>query len=116
MERYPNLVVELGGRLAELGRQPRRARQFLEQFQDRVMFGMDTKLSVDCYRTYFRFFETDDEAFDYPGYPWMGAWKIYGVNLPDDVLLKFYHDNAARELGLPPLARSERLSYAGAFA
>ncbi len=116
MERYPNLAVELGGRIAELGRQPRRARQFLEQFQDRVMFGMDTRLSVDCYRTYFRFFETDDEAFDYPGYPWMGAWKIYGLNLPEDVLLKFYHDNAARELGLPQLACSERLSYAGAFA
>jgi predicted TIM-barrel fold metal-dependent hydrolase len=103
MEKYPNLRVELGGRIAELGRQPRRTRRFLEQFRDRVMFGMDTKLTVDCYRTYFRFLETQDECFDYPGYPWMGAWKIYGLGLSDDVLRKLYHDNAARELGLPIL-------------
>lgn len=116
MEKYPNLALELGGRIAELGRQPRRARQFLQQYQDRVMFGMDTKLSVDAYRVYFRFLETDDEAFDYPGYPWMGAWKIYGLKLPDDVLRKLYYDNAARELGLPLLESSEQLSYADAFA
>ena len=39
------------------------------------MFGMDTKLTVESYRTYFRFLETDDECFDYPGYPWLGSWK-----------------------------------------
>jgi len=103
MERYPNLRVELGGRIAELGRQPRRATRFLQQFQDRVMFGMDTKLTVDAYRTYFRFLETEDEYFDYPGSPWQGMWKIYGLNLSEDVLQKLYHDNAARELSLPTL-------------
>jgi len=103
MERYPNLSVELGGRIAELGRQPRRASQFLRRFQRRVMFGMDTKLTVEAYRTYFRFLETDDECFEYPGYPWQGAWKIYGLALPQDVLRDLYHDNAARELGLPTL-------------
>ena len=116
MEMYPNLMVELGGRIAELGRQPRRASQFLRQYQERVMFGMDTKLAVDCYRTYFRFLETDDEAFDYPGYPWMGAWKIHGLKLPDDVLRKLYHDNAARELGLPMLQSPEHPTYAEALA
>lgn len=103
MERYPNLMLELGGRIAELGRQPRRAARFLTQFQDRVMFGMDTKLTTDAYRTYFRFLETEDEYFEYPGYPWQGSWKIYGLNLSDEVLRKVYHDNAARELGLPTL-------------
>lgn len=100
MEKYPNLAVELGGRIAELGRQPRRASRFLRQFQDRVMFGMDTKLTAESYRTYFRFLETEDEFFDYPGYPWQGAWKIYGLNLSHEILQKLYHDNAARELGL----------------
>jgi predicted TIM-barrel fold metal-dependent hydrolase len=103
METYPNLSVELGGRIAELGRQPRRAARFLCRFRDRVMFGMDTKLTVECYRTYFRFLETEDECFDYPGYPWMGSWKVSGLGLPEDVLKKLYHDNAARELGLPTL-------------
>lgn len=103
MEKYPNLMVELGGRIAELGRQPRRAGRFMHRFQDRIMFGMDTKLTVDAYRIYFRFLETDDECFDYPGYPWQGAWKIHGLNLPSDVLQKLYHNNAARELSLPVL-------------
>jgi predicted TIM-barrel fold metal-dependent hydrolase len=103
MERYPNLMLELGGRIAELGRQPRRAARFLTRYQDRVMFGMDTKLTTDAYRTYFRFLETEDEYFEYPGYPWQGSWKIYGLNLADEVLRKLYHDNAARELGLPTL-------------
>ncbi len=106
MERYPNLRTELGGRIAELGRQPRRTVRFLNQFQDRVMFGMDTALTTQCYRTYFRFLETEDEYFDYPGYPWQGSWKIYGLGLSDEVLRKLYHDNAARELGLPMISPS----------
>lgn len=104
MHKYPNLLVELGGRIAELGRQPRRTTRFLRQFQDRVMFGMDTGLTTECYRTYFRFLESEDEHFEYPGYPWQGGWKIYGLGLSEDVLKKLYHDNAARELGLPTLA------------
>jgi predicted TIM-barrel fold metal-dependent hydrolase len=115
MEKYPNLAVELGGRIAELGRQPRRASRFLRQFQDRVMFGMDTKLTVESYRTYFRFLETDDESFDYPGYPWQGSWKIYGLNLCDEILQKLYHDNAARELGLATLDSTTESTTASAL-
>ncbi len=103
MERYPNLLVELGGRIAELGRQPRRASRFLQRYQDRIMFGMDTAMTSECYSAYFRFLETEDEYFDYPGYPWQGKWKIYGLGLSNDVLRKLYHDNAARELGLATL-------------
>ena len=103
MERYPNLLVELGGRIAELGRQPRRAGRFLRQFQNRVMFGMDTALTPECYRGYFRFLETEDEYFDYPGSPWQGRWKIYGLGLSDEILRKLYHDNAAHQLGLATL-------------
>ena len=107
MERYPNMHVELGGRIAELGRQPRRAGRFLREFQDRVMFGMDTALTAECYRGYFRFLETEDEYFDYPGSPWQGRWKIYGLGLSDEILRKLYHDNAARQLGVATLASAE---------
>jgi predicted TIM-barrel fold metal-dependent hydrolase len=113
MERYPNLLVELGGRIAELGRQPRRTGRFLRQFQDRVMFGMDTALTHECYRGYFRFLETDDEYFDYPGSPWQGRWKIYGLGLSDEILRKLYHDNAARQLGVATLDSGEVESAAG---
>ena len=71
---------------------------------------MDTHLSTECYRTYFRFLETEDDCFEYPGYPWQGAWKIYGLGLSDDVLKKLYHENAARELGLPLLGMTDSLS------
>jgi len=55
------------------------------------------------YQTYFRFLETDDEYFDPrpdSSSPLLGRWYIYGVYLPDDVLRRVYHDNAARLLGL----------------
>lgn len=103
MEQYPNLSVELGGRVAELGRQPRRAARFIRQFRHRIMFGSDAPLTVDGYRTTFRFLESEDEFFDYPGYPWLGQWKIYGLGLEEDILRNLYHENAARELGLPML-------------
>ncbi len=39
LDRYPNFHVEIGARLGELGRQPRRSRRFFEEYPDRIMFG-----------------------------------------------------------------------------
>jgi predicted TIM-barrel fold metal-dependent hydrolase len=112
MDRYPNLWVETGARLGELGRQPVRARRFIEKYQDRVMLGTDATpnaeaypqqdLKPDMYRCYFRFFETQDEYFDYcPAQtPPQGRWRIYGIALPDGILKKVYYENAARLFGL----------------
>jgi len=96
LTKYPNMVVELGAREAELGRQPRRARQFFLQFQDRILFGTDAEPSEQMYANYFRWLETGDEYFDYWEYPGQGRWKIYGMELPDAVLEKVYHVNAER--------------------
>ncbi len=41
-DELPNVYTELGAVLAELGRQPRFARQWIIQYQDRVMMGKDT--------------------------------------------------------------------------
>ena len=41
MQRYPNMNVEFGARIGELGRQPRASRKFFERFQDRILFGTD---------------------------------------------------------------------------
>ena len=96
LDRYPNVVTEIGAVLAELGRQPRRARQFLIDYQDRVLFGKDTYNAKEYY-TYFRVLETQDEYFDY--YRKRHAfWKMYGLGLPDDVLQKLYYKNALRIL------------------
>jgi uncharacterized protein len=96
LDRYANMMVEFGARQAELGRQPRRAREFFLRYQDRIMFGTDNGMDEEMYRNHFRWLETADEYFDYWGYPGQGRWKIYGMELPDSVLEKVYHRNAER--------------------
>jgi len=96
LDRFPNMMVEFGAREAELGRQPRRAREFFIKYQDRIMFGTDNGMEEEMYRNHFRWLETADEYFDYWGYPGQGRWKIYGMELPDGVLEKIYHLNAER--------------------
>ena len=96
LDKNPNVLVEFGARQAELGRQPRRAREFFLKYQDRICFGTDSEVTEAMYRNYFRWLETNDEYFDYWGYPGQGRWKIYGMGLPDSVLEKVYHKNAER--------------------
>ena len=99
LDRYPNMMVEFGAREAELGRQPKRSREFFLKYQDRIMFGTDNGMDVEMYRNHFRWLETADEYFDYWGYPGQGRWEIYGMELPDGVLEKVYHRNAERIFG-----------------
>ena len=96
LDRLPNVMTEFGAREAELGRQPRRAREFFLKYQDRILFGTDAPPEPEMYSNYFRWLETDDEYFDYYGYPGQGRWKIYGMKLPDSVLQKVYNRNAER--------------------
>lgn len=92
MDQFPNMYTEIGAVLAELGRQPRAARKFMIEYQDRVLFGKDT-YKMEEYYTYFRVLETEDEYFDY--YRKRHAhWKMYGLSLPDSVLRKIYFENA----------------------
>jgi len=92
LDQYPNVMTEIGAVLAELGRQPKRARQFFIDYQDRILFGKDS-YNVSEYYTYFRVLETEDEYFEY--YRKRHAhWKIYGLSLPDSVLQKVYYKNA----------------------
>jgi predicted TIM-barrel fold metal-dependent hydrolase len=96
LDKYPNMYVEFGARQAELGRQPRRAGKFFEQYQDRILFGTDSDPEEKMYANYFRWLETADEYFDYSGYPGQGRWEIYGLALPDQILKKVYSENAER--------------------
>ena len=94
LDRLPNVTTEIGAVLAELGRQPRFARDWFVKYQDRVMFGKDTWAPAE-YPVYFRVLETADEYFDY--YRKRHAfWKMYGLELPDEVLKKLYYKNALR--------------------
>ena len=95
-DELPNVYTETGAVLAELGRQPRHARAFLIKHKNRVLFGKDAWAPSE-YPVYFRTFETADEYFDY--YRKRHAhWKMYGLDLPDDVLRHIYYKNALRIL------------------
>lgn len=91
LDRFPNMHVELGARIGELGRQPRTARRFFDRYQDRIMFGTDAVphgtqtpqqlFGDELYEIYYRFLETEDEYFDYAPAPVppQGRWRIYGL-------------------------------------
>ena len=101
LDELPNVYTEIGAVLAEIGRQPRFAREWFLRYQDRVMFGKDIWEPSE-YHVYFRVLETADEYFDY--YRKRHAfWKMYGLALPDDVLKKLYYKNALRVIpGIDP--------------
>jgi uncharacterized protein len=103
MDKLPNMYTEIGAVLYELGRQPRFARQWFIDHQDRVLFGKDTWEPSE-YPYYFRVLETADEYFDYYR-KYHAFWQLYGLDLPDEVLKKLYYKNALRILpGINPAA------------
>jgi len=103
LDRLPNVCVETGAILAELGRQPRAASAFIAKYQDRVLFGKDSWAPKE-YPYFWRTFETADEYFDYYR-DYHAFWKLYGLALPDVVLQKLYYANALRLVpGLPVAA------------
>jgi predicted TIM-barrel fold metal-dependent hydrolase len=99
----PNFTIDIAGRLAELGRQPRRFRELIEHFPDRVLFGTDIyPITGEQYELHFRFLESEDESFEYaPGSPIppQGRWTISALHLSVEHLTAIYRDNARRVLG-----------------
>jgi predicted TIM-barrel fold metal-dependent hydrolase len=112
LDQFPNMSVDIAARVGELGRQPVTARKFFNKYQDRILFATDATPHGDeypqqvfndqLYEIYYRFLETNDEYFDYAParIPPQGRWRIYGIDLPDNVLRKVYYENAARLLRL----------------
>ncbi len=103
MDAMPNMYVEIGAVIAELGRQPKTAKKFFEKRQDRILFGKDSWVPSE-YSTYFRVLETDDEYFPYHK-KYHAFWRMYGMGLSDDVLKKVYYKNALRII--PGLDKSQ---------
>ncbi len=94
LEEFPNMYVEIAAIIAELGRQPRFAREFFIKYQDRILFGKDSWVP-DEFPTYFRVLETADEYFPYHK-KYHAFWAMYGLDLPDEVLKKVYYKNALK--------------------
>jgi len=96
----PNVYTEVGAVLYDIGRQPRAARDFFIKYQDRILFGKDS-FQPQEYPYYWRVFETRDDYFDYYR-DYHAFWKLYGIDLPDEVLKKVYYQNALKIVkGLP---------------
>jgi predicted TIM-barrel fold metal-dependent hydrolase len=100
-DRYPNFAVDTAARVVYLALQPRdKVRAFLIKYQDRILYGTDLGYRPkgdsdnlqDWESTYLRdwkFFSTNETvAFD--------GRKFQGLQLPDAVLRKLYHENAVR--------------------
>jgi predicted TIM-barrel fold metal-dependent hydrolase len=96
MDEMPNIYVEFGAIIAELGRQPIAANKFFTKYQDRILFGKDSWEPQE-YTTYFRVLETKDEYFPYHK-KYHAFWSMYGMGLPDEILKKIYYKNALRLL------------------
>ncbi len=94
LDEIPNMNIEFGAVIAELGRQPRTAKKFFEKYQDRILFGKDS-WAPEEYATYFRVLETEDEYFPYHK-KYHAFWAMYGMGLPDSILKKIYYKNALR--------------------
>jgi len=100
LDRLPNVVFEVSAVLYEFGRAPRASREFFLKYQDRILFGKDSYAPQE-FPYYWRVFETADEYFDYYR-DYHAFWKLYGMDLPDEVLKKVYYRNALRVTpGLP---------------
>lgn len=98
-DRYPNFAVDTAARVEYFALQPRdKVRAFLLKYQDRVLYGTDLEYGrkgdsdslQEWESTYLRdwkFFSTN-ETVEFQGR------KVQGLQLPDSVLRKLYHDNA----------------------
>ena len=99
----PHYSIDIAGRMAELGRQPRRFARLVRDHPDRVLFGTDIfPASAEQYRLHYRFLETADESFPYgpeDEVPGQGRWTVSGLALDPALLPGLYRDNARRFLG-----------------
>lgn len=96
LDAMPHVYIEFGAVIAEIGRQPKAAKQFFTKYQDRILFGKDSWVPEE-YTTYFRVLETEDEYFPYHK-RYHAFWKMYGMGLPDNILKKIYYKNTLRIL------------------
>ena len=96
-DKYPNLYADVSQREAYVAAIPRFAKQFMEKYADRLLYGTDQDYSLSMYRNTFRIWETLDEHF----YAWdisNTPWPLSRLGLSDATLKKLYRDNALKLL------------------
>jgi predicted TIM-barrel fold metal-dependent hydrolase len=96
-DKYPNLYADGSQRESYVAAIPRFAKQFIEKYADRIVYGTDQGYSLSMYRNTFHIWETLDEHF----YAWDVAntrFALSGLGLSDATLKKMYRDNALKFL------------------
>jgi predicted TIM-barrel fold metal-dependent hydrolase len=101
-DRYPNFAVDTAARMEYLMLAPReKVRNFLIKYQERVVYGTDLEFLAnettpdavkdwqDTYARDWKFLATDQTLQ-------LRGRQIQGLNLPEPVLRRIYHDNAVR--------------------
>ncbi len=96
-DKYPNFYADISARFEMTANIPRFAKAFYEKYQDRLLYGTDMGARANMYRSTFRVLESLDEHFyEYRSYKWAQS----GLGLPEEILKKIYHDNAAKIIKL----------------
>ena len=116
LDQYPNFFVETAARFGDLARQPSdRVRAFFIRYQDRILYGTDLSTRAPAsdpseaererdrmdqrFLLHWRYL-TRADTLEFSDY---GIWysaTTPGLDLPREVVEKFYYQNAARLLGL----------------
>ena len=94
-DKYPNLFADISARYTEIAPIPKFVHDFIEKYQDRIVYGTDFNFNEVAYRVTFRILETADEHF-YERVMFKYHWPLYGLYLSDNTLKKIYRDNALK--------------------
>lgn len=100
LDKYPNFAVDIAARMPYFEMENRESLiAFITKYQDRLIYGTDIDYSgggedrirglESVYANDWRFFATNDRI-EYKGKP------VQGLNLPEPVLRKIYHENAVK--------------------
>jgi len=94
-DKYQNLFADISARYGEIAPIPKYVHDFIEKYQDRIVYGTDMSFNERIYRVTFRILETDDEHF-YETEMFNYHWPLYGLALSDKTLNKLYKANAVK--------------------
>ncbi len=105
-ERFPNYAVDMSARLRDLlCQEASKVRQFFLDYPNRILYGTDlpqqtphSTLSDEQRQAAYRLLKSESQAhfqyFEGSGALELDGWKGECLSLPQDVLQKFYVDNA----------------------
>ena len=94
-DKYPNFYADISARFGEISPIPKFVHDFIEKYQDRIVYGTDMSFNEKMYRVTFRILETADEHFYETGL-FGYHWPLYGLALSENTLKKLYRENVIK--------------------